>query len=115
MTTEERAAPYIDFLKSKIKIAPDTGIEFKAEQVNPILKPHERDTVLWAAKGGQRAIFSSFGLGKTLTQLDVLRLIMGEVADLAQIYSFERLETPVLEKTNLFARAKRKRRMQGSL
>jgi DNA modification methylase len=85
MTIEERAAPYIDFLKSKIKIAPDTGIEFKADQVNPVLKPHERDTVLWAAKGGQRAIFSSFGLGKTLTQLDTLRLIMGEVAGKALI------------------------------
>lgn len=67
---------YIDFLKSKIKIAPDTGIEFKPEDVNPILKPHERDSVLWAVKGGQRAIFSSFGLGKSLTQLESLRLLM---------------------------------------
>jgi len=67
---------YLEFLKSKIKIAPDTGVEFRAEDVNPILKPHERDTVLWAAKGGQRAIFSSFGLGKTVTQLEIMRLLM---------------------------------------
>ena len=31
--------------------------------------------------------------------------VLGEVADLAQTYSFERLETPALEKTSLFARA----------
>ena len=34
--------PYMDFLKSKIEIAPDKGIEFNPEDVNPILKPHER-------------------------------------------------------------------------
>ncbi|MDP3985982.1 MAG: histidine--tRNA ligase [Candidatus Veblenbacteria bacterium] len=31
--------------------------------------------------------------------------VMSEVGDLAQIYSFERIETPALEKTNLFTRA----------
>lgn len=67
---------YIEFLKSKIKIAPDNGIEFKPEDTHPILKPHERDSVLWAAKGGQRAIFSGFGLGKTVTQLEIIRLLM---------------------------------------
>ncbi len=41
---------YVDFLKSKIKIAPDTGIEFSPMDVNPILKPHERDRVLWMTK-----------------------------------------------------------------
>jgi DNA modification methylase len=69
-------APYIDFLKSKIKIAPDAGYVVDQSEVNPILKPHERDSVLWAVKGGRRAIFSSFGLGKTITQLEALRLIM---------------------------------------
>lgn len=69
---------YVDFLKSKIKIAPDTGIEFQPEDVNPILKPHERDSVLWMTKGGQRALFSSFGLGKSLTQLETLRLLMSK-------------------------------------
>lgn len=31
--------------------------------------------------------------------------VMSEVADLAEVYSFQRLETPALEKTNLFTRA----------
>ena len=67
---------YMDFLKSKIEIAPDKGIEFQPEDVNPILKPHERDSALWMVRGGQRALFSSFGLGKTVTQEEALRLIM---------------------------------------
>lgn len=70
---------YIDFLRSKIKIAPDSGIDFLPEDVNPILKPHERDSVLWGAKGGRRAWFSSFGLGKTITQLESHRLILSRV------------------------------------
>ena len=68
---------YQDFLKSKIKIAPDAGFEIAADQVHPILKPHERDSVMWMARGGRRALFSSFGLGKTVTQLDAMRIITG--------------------------------------
>jgi len=66
---------YQDFLKSKIKIAPDAGFEIRADDVHPILKPHERDSVMWMVKGGRRALFSSFGLGKTITQLEALRSI----------------------------------------
>ncbi|MBA4274050.1 MAG: DNA methylase N-4 [Alphaproteobacteria bacterium] len=70
---------YIDFLKSKIEVAPDKGIEFKPQDVNPLLKPHERDSVLWMTRGGQRALFSSFGLGKSITQLESMRLILSRV------------------------------------
>jgi hypothetical protein len=69
---------YEEFLKSKIKIAPDSGMVFQPEDVHPILKPHERDSVLWGVKGGRRAWFSSFGLGKTITQLESHRLIMSK-------------------------------------
>ena len=41
---------YIEFLKSKIDIAPKTGIEISEEDVNPILKPHQRDAVIWAVR-----------------------------------------------------------------
>ena len=67
---------YEQFLRSKIKIAPDKGIEFSAEQVHSALKPHQRDSVLWALRGGQRALFSAFDLGKTITQLEILRLLL---------------------------------------
>jgi DNA modification methylase len=67
---------YQEFLASKVKIAPDTGFEVTENQIHPILKPHERDSVIWMVKGGCRALFSSFGLGKTVTQLEALRIIM---------------------------------------
>jgi hypothetical protein len=59
---------YIDFLKSKIDIAPDAGYDIDDIEIHPILKPHQRDAVKWAVKGGRRALFESFGLGKTLQQ-----------------------------------------------
>lgn len=65
---------YIDFLKSKIDIAPDSGFEISPDEVNPILKPHQRDAVVWAVKGGRRALFEAFGLGKTMQELEFARI-----------------------------------------
>lgn len=67
---------YIDFLKSKMDIAPDSGFETSPDEVNPILKPHERDAVVWAVKGGRRALFEAFGLGKTVQELEWCRLVI---------------------------------------
>lgn len=87
---------YIDFLKSKIVIAPDSGIEMSPDEINPTLKPHERDSVLWMVRGGRRALFSSFGLGKTITQLEAMRLILSRekgkaliVAPLSVVHVFQ--------------------------
>lgn len=66
---------YLTFLRQKIKLASFSGFDVPLEQVNPALKPHTRDIVRWAVKGGRRAIFASFGLHKTATQLEILRLI----------------------------------------
>jgi DNA modification methylase len=66
---------YIDFLKSKIDIARDTGFDISLNEINPILKPHQRDAVKWAVKGGRRALFESFGLGKTIQELEWCRII----------------------------------------
>jgi len=71
-----QTAPYIDFLKSKIVKAELHGFEIQPEDVNPILKPHQRDAVIWAVRGGRRALFESFGLGKTIQQLETLRIIL---------------------------------------
>lgn len=73
MTTTHDA--YDAFLRAKIKLASFTGFEVPDEQINPALKPHTRDIVRWAAKGGCRAVFASFGLHKTATQLEFLRLV----------------------------------------
>lgn len=62
---------YNDFLKSKIAVAPTSGFEPGA--IHPALKPHQRDAVIWACRGGRRALFESFGLGKTLQELEFCR------------------------------------------
>ena len=66
---------YINFLKSKISIAQETGFDIEDSEINPILMPHQRDAVKWAIKGGRRALFESFGLGKTIQQLEICRII----------------------------------------
>lgn len=64
---------YIDFLKSKIEIAPETGFCVSDSDISTVLKPHQRDAVKWAIKGGRRALFESFGLGKTIQELEFCR------------------------------------------
>ncbi|MBC7619084.1 MAG: DNA methylase N-4 [Candidatus Saccharibacteria bacterium] len=66
---------YTDFLRQKIKLASFKGFDVPMEQINTGLKPHTRDIVKWAVQGGNRAIFASFGLHKTATQLEIMRLI----------------------------------------
>lgn len=61
---------YLEFLKTKIEIATDSGFEIDKSKINKALKPHQRDAVAWALKGGRRALFESFGLGKTVQELE---------------------------------------------
>ena len=65
---------YDEFLHTKIVVAPETGFDVESSEVCPALKPHQRDAVIWACKGGRRALFESFGLGKTAQELEWARL-----------------------------------------
>ena len=65
---------YQDFLKSKIDIAPEVGFDISPEEINPALKPHQRDATRWAVKMGRCALFEKFGLGKTVQELEWCRL-----------------------------------------
>lgn len=65
---------YQDFLESKMVIAPETGFDIDPAEVNAKLLPHQRDAVIWALHGGKRALFESFGLGKSGQQLEFCRL-----------------------------------------
>lgn len=56
-------------------ISHNTGFDINDNELTPSLYPHVKDTVKWALKGGCRAIFSSFGMQKTVTQLEILRLV----------------------------------------
>ena len=66
---------YEEFLKAKVDFDSQCGFRVDPDQIHPLLKPHQRDIVQWAAQGGRRAIFAAFGLGKTFIQLETLRLI----------------------------------------
>ena len=61
---------YLEFLKSKIVLAKKSGFDVDPGQINPNLKPHQRDSVIWALRGGRRALFQSFGLGKTVQEIE---------------------------------------------
>ena len=61
---------YKEFLMTKMEIAKDSGFEIDKAEINPALKPHQRDAVQWALRGGRRALFESFGLGKTIQELE---------------------------------------------
>lgn len=65
---------YDEFLHTKIVVAPETGFDVEPSEVCHALKPHQRDAVIWACKGGRRALFESFGLGKTAQELEWARL-----------------------------------------
>lgn len=65
---------YNNFLRSKVITAPESGFDVSDSEINSALKPHQRAAVKWACKGGRRALFESFGLGKTVQELEFCRL-----------------------------------------
>lgn len=60
----------MEFLKSKMEIAVESGFEIDRSEINQALKDHQKDAVVWALKGGKRALFESFGLGKTVQEIE---------------------------------------------
>lgn len=76
---------YEEFLQSKIEVAKDTGFDISQDEINPILKPHQKDAVQWAIKGGRRALFEAFGLGKTVQELEWCRIVINHIGGKALI------------------------------
>lgn len=72
----DRLAAYDQFLRAKTAIAQGAGFPCDPCEVNPKLFGFQRDIVAWAVRGGRRGIFTAFGLGKTLIQLEVCRLVL---------------------------------------
>ena len=74
---------YDAFLAEKVAFDRTFGFDVRDEWLSPIMrpghehfKPHQADIVKWAVRGGRRAIFAAFGLGKTLMQIETLRLTL---------------------------------------
>lgn len=67
---------YKEFLESKIELAQDSGFEVNPADINKALKPHQKDAVIWALKGGRRALFERFGLGKTIQEIEFCKQVI---------------------------------------
>lgn len=67
---------YEDFLRDKMELAEETGFKVSRESLHSCLKPHQKDSVEWALKGGRRAIFAKFGMGKTVMQIEFNRQVL---------------------------------------
>ena len=61
---------YEEFIRTKVEIAPESGFEIEKGELNGALMPHQKDAVQWALRGGRRALFESFGLGKTVQEIE---------------------------------------------
>ena len=77
--------PYINFLLSKAQVAGTLGFDIDDDDINPILKPHQKATVRWMVAGGRRACFAAFGLGKSVIQLEVVRITRERVGGMGLI------------------------------
>jgi hypothetical protein len=73
---ETAAARYQAFLEAKVCTAQARGFEVSPDEVSPHVKPHVRAIVPWLVRLGRAACFSSFGLQKTTTQLEAVRLTL---------------------------------------
>jgi SNF2 family DNA or RNA helicase len=76
---------YHHFLRAKCNLPQELGIPIEPGDLPMIfesgfeLKPHQAAGIIWGARGGRRALFESFGLGKTVQQLLILWLILKQV------------------------------------
>ena len=67
---------YQNFIKNKVKLAEQFGFTVQDSEINQVLKPHQRDMVRWMVKMGRAACFAAFGLGKSVIQLEAVRLTL---------------------------------------
>ena len=67
---------YIEFLENKIILAENYGFEISTDALPEIMLPHQKDITKWSIEGGRRAVFASFGLGKTVIQLAIAQQII---------------------------------------
>ncbi len=65
---------YTEFIQSKKPLAQLNGF-MPATEPHESLKPHQRDIAKWMVRGGRRAGFLAFGLGKTRIHLQVAKWI----------------------------------------
>lgn len=65
---------YMAFLRAKMPRAEVAGFE-PVTPCSPSMFPHQRDVSAWAVRGGRRAVFANFGLGKTRMHLQIAKWV----------------------------------------
>jgi DNA modification methylase len=65
---------YARFLDAKTCMASSYGFAVDRSMLNRRLLAHQSAIVPWMLEGGRRALFASFGLGKSIMQLEAVRL-----------------------------------------
>jgi hypothetical protein len=85
-TGNDGTLDYDGFLRDKVAFDRSFGFEVADDDLSPIFraghpdfKPHQAAVVKWAVAGGRRAIFARYGLGKSVMQLEALRLIVARL------------------------------------
>jgi DNA modification methylase len=79
------ASDYGRFLRAKVKLAEQFGFDVAESEVNPVLKPHQNAMVCWMVRMGRAACFAAFGLGKSVIQLEAVRLTLARVGGMGLI------------------------------
>jgi DNA modification methylase len=94
---------YVTFLENKVSIASQIGLKVDQAGLDAGLKPHQRDSVIWAAERGTALIASSFGLGKSRVQIQLAKIIHAHtgkpflvVCPLGAKHQFQVKDGPVL-------------------
>jgi DNA modification methylase len=64
---------YSEFIRAKIPLKQEFRDIAVDVSPHPVLKPHQSACSSWLVAGGRRALFASFGLGKTVVQIDAVR------------------------------------------
>ena len=109
-TVEQRREAYVRFLKAKMPHAERAGFE-PTSAVHESLFPHQRDICEWAMRGGRRAVFAAFGLGKSRMHLQLAKWVHEKtggrfliVAPLGVRQEFTRVDGPAMDVPVVYCR-----------
>ena len=70
---------YQELISGKVVTAKKTGIDISPDNLDQFLFAHQKDIIVWNVQGGCRAVFASFGLGKTRINIETNRQIINAV------------------------------------
>lgn len=94
---------YQTLIEAKVVTAKKSGFTVAPEDLHSSLFNHQRDITLWNLEGGCRAVFASFGLGKTRINIETNRQIIEReggkalfIAPLGVRQEFTRVEGPAM-------------------